>query len=139
MRRIRLPIVMSVRITAALMALVWATPIGAQTMPEFEAPPVFHTSDLFPGIVLNGSNYRVEERVHNDGYLNVYQLTTPYGTFEVRSTTLLNIRLQELHAIQQMEEIERGKAFEKALKISATSPVRFAGAMLTDPVTTTAR
>ena len=128
MRRVRLPIVMSARITAALMALVWAAPIGAQTMPEFEAPPVFHTSELFPGIVLTGSNYRIEEWVHNDGYLNVYQLTTPYGTFDVKSTALLNIRLQELHAIQQMEEIERGDAFEEALKKAATSPVRFAGA-----------
>ena len=137
MRRVRLPIVMSARITAALMVLVWAAPIGAQTMPEFEAPPVFHTSKLFPGIVLTGSNYRIEEWVHNDGYLNVYRLTTPYGTFDVKSTALLNIRLQELHAIQQMEEIERGKAFEEALKKAATSPVRFAGAMLTEPITTT--
>ncbi len=116
MRRVRLPIVMSARITAALMALVWAAPIGAQTMPEFEAPPVFHFSKLFPGIALTGSNYRIEEWVHNDGYLNGYQLTTPYGTFDVQSTALLNIRLQELHAIQQMEEIERGDAFEEALK-----------------------
>ena len=135
---IRSPIVRSANITAALMVLVWAAPIGAQTMLEFEAPPVFHTSKLFPGIVLTGSNYRIEEWVHNDGYLNVYRLTTPYGTFDVKSTALLNIRLQELHAIQQMEEIERGDAFGKALGRAATSPVRFAGAMLTDPFTTTA-
>ncbi len=64
MRRIRLPIVMSARITAALMALVWAAPIGAKpiganTMLEFETAPVFHFSNLFPGIVLTGSNYRI--------------------------------------------------------------------------------
>ena len=116
MRRGRLPIVMSAHITAALMVLVWAAPIGAQTMLEFEAPPVFHISKLFPGIVLTGSNYRIEEWVFNDGYMNVYPLTTPYGRFNVKSTALLNIRLQELHAIQQMEEVERGEAFEEALK-----------------------
>ena len=54
---------------------------AAQTPPPpaagpFEAPPHFEASVILPGSVVQGPNYRVQDRVNNDGYYNHHRITT---------------------------------------------------------------
>ena len=54
---------------AALLGLgLCAATTLAQT--QTEAPPLFRAADVLPDALLAGPNHRVDQRVHNDGYMN---------------------------------------------------------------------
>lgn len=73
----------------------------------YEAPPTLRASELLPADVLKGPNHDVGEDVASDGFLHLYTVTSPYGTWEVASRALLESRVRECEALGALEATRR--------------------------------
>lgn len=54
--------------------------------------------------MLKGGYFEVEEPVYNDGLVNTYSLTSPFGRFEARGDDQLRYRQNELEVLGALEE-----------------------------------
>jgi len=74
---------------------------------DLERTPIYLlASDELPKEILRGANYRVKETVINDGLVNSYELQTLYGPLKVEGTAFLLKRINELRALQQIEQLK---------------------------------
>ncbi|HEX9770882.1 MAG TPA: hypothetical protein VGA50_17050 [Kiloniellales bacterium] len=105
----------------------------------YESPPSFAAADVLPPEILKGPHYTVQQTVENDGVLNRYRVETPQGLLTVDSTDRLMIRLQEVEALQRMEDVKRSEVFKEAFKASLKAPVELAEGLVTAPVETVAQ
>ncbi|MDA8239346.1 MAG: hypothetical protein M0Z67_03120 [Nitrospiraceae bacterium] len=122
-------------IMAALMVAVLALPALSQ---EVQKPPIMlKASEVLPQNLSAGPNYKVAEAVVNDGLVNTYQLETKYGPLTVESTGLLLIRINELRAIDRMEQLKGSDVYKDALIKSAVAPLKTVEGLVTAPVETT--
>lgn len=102
----------------------------------FEAPGNLRLADVAPLPLQKGPHHRVEERVDNDGFMNIYTVRSRYGTFRVTSTALLAIRVDECSAMAAMDEMNSGKEYGKGLAEGVKSVFTGAANLVTDPVNT---
>ncbi len=128
--------------TAFLLSLVLLTLTGlgtitqAATSPQYEIPTVFYAPNILPAKILQGEDYKIRNSVYNDGLINRYEISTSFGHLTVEGGDMLAIRLQEIRAIRQMEELKRTETYGTALKNAALGPLRFAKGMVTQPIDT---
>ena len=108
-------------------------PAVAQNIHQYETPQVFQASDLLASDQLKGSNHEVDQPVYNDGFNNRYTLTTPFGPASVEGRALLETRVHELNALQEMEKLGRTQMFSEAFGAAAVSPLRGIKALVTNP------
>jgi hypothetical protein len=122
-------------ILAAMILTVTALPALSQ---ETQKPPIMlKASAVLPKNLMIGPNYKVAEAVVNDGLVNTYQLETTYGPLTVESTGLLLIRINELRAIDRMEQLKGTSVYKDAFKKSAVAPLKTAEGLVTAPIETT--
>jgi len=122
---------------AALFVLVWGLPAAAELYPALQEPPIiFQASDILPKNLRVGPGFRLDEPVRNDGIVNTYQLKSLYGAMTLESTALLKIRVNELWALDRMEDLKKTKIFTDALKAGAKGPLNTAKGLVTEPVDT---
>jgi len=104
---------------------------------DFQRTPItLKASEVLPSNSLAASNYRVKDIVKNDGLINSYELETNYGPLMVESTSLLLIRINELVALQKMQQLKGTDVYMEALKKSGTGPLKTAEGLITDPAGT---
>lgn len=108
------------------------TATGLAEAQTYEAPPTFRAADILAPDIVSGPHHKIAETVENDGVLNRFQVETPQGPLTVVGTDRLMIRLHEVEALQQMEEVKRGDVFVEALKNSAKAPLELAKGLITD-------
>jgi hypothetical protein len=97
---------------------------------------VLNASDLVSVNLLEGPFHKVEEEVINVGFMNNFRISTDFGDFEADSNRMLRVRIKEVHAIAELQEFSKTKAFAEALAKSATKPVRAIESVVTEPVKT---
>lgn len=114
---------------ALALSLVSAAVVAAVVDP----PPTFKASALFPPTLLKTENYTVDETVTNNGIMNHYTLTTPYGTMTADSTDRLFVRFREAKALAAMEKTKQSDVFVAALKKGAEGVVDTAKNLVDDP------
>ena len=117
----------------ALFSLVGSS-IYAQS--NYEAPPPLEAGKILPASIASGPNYRVEQRVVNDGLMNTYRITSTFGTFEAHSDAELAKRIQEIGAIAKLKDLERSKEFGKGIASTAGNVVEGTKSLVTKPVET---
>jgi len=104
---------------------------------DYVQPPItLSAKDVLPKDLLQGENYRVEDKVKNDGLINAYSLSTNYGPLTVESTAELLIRITELKALTVMEEMDRKEVFGDALAAGAKGTVKGAVELVKSPIET---
>ena len=102
-----------------------------------QTPIILEAKELLSPDLLQGENYKIENKVFNDGVFNTYQLNTEYGQITVESDSILMIRIAELKALKKMEELSRSEEFMDAIGSTAKNTVKGAGKLVTSPVETT--
>jgi len=112
----------------AIPALSWA---GDS---EIETPLDLKASEVLGPKLLSGDNYRVDEIVRNDGYLNYYVLRSDYGDWEVSSTSLLAIRVREVGALATLDDVSKTEVFIKAAAEAGVGQLRTIKQFATHPV-----
>ncbi len=103
---------------------------------DFETPPVLRAQDLVDEELLSGPHHVVDEEVANDGRMNHFFLRSDFGDFVAESEPMLGVRVQEMYAIAELQEISRTKAFADAMRSAAIQPVKAVGQVATHPVNT---
>ena len=119
---------------AGVIVLALGYPAAAQQ--RYETLPVLSASKILPSELLSGPNYRVQDKVTNDGFQNTYNIDSTFGTFTVVSTPLLRQRIQEIKAMATMEKLKGTKEFADSLKASGLSTLSTAKNMVLSPVKT---
>lgn len=103
---------------------------------SYEQPPVLSAPNILPPNIVTGPNHRVQDRVVNDGFLNIYTIDSKFGQFRAVSTALLRSRVQEINAMAAMDKLKGTKEYGTAVKESALSAMVVAKDMVFQPVQT---
>ncbi len=117
-----------------VMLLGAVLPVFAQQ--PYESPAVLSASKILPPELLSGPNHRVQERVTSDGYLNIYQIDSKFGTFTAISTAVLRKRIGEINAMVMMEKIQGSKEYVDSIKEGGLDAMTSALSLMTKPVQT---
>ena len=105
------------------MALLWASSAHA-SQNYAQIPIILDAKDILPKDLVQGKNYKVQDKVSNDGLINVYQVTTDDGLLTLESTAALMIRINELRALIGMEELDRKGVFKDSVVAGVKAPIQ---------------
>jgi hypothetical protein len=125
----------SLMVGAIVLLLLEILPPAFAQQP-YENPPVLSASKILQPELLSGPNFRVQERVTNDRYLNIYQIDSRFGTFTAVSTALLRKRIGEINAMVVMEKVQGSKEYIDSIKEAGLDAMTSAMSLVTSPVTT---
>jgi hypothetical protein len=110
---------------------------------QFEQPPVVSISELLPANLQSGPGFQVGQQVATNGAMGEYTITASdtvfhedAGTYQIESLDLLKIRLAEVPAIAQLDNMSSSAVFAKEFAVSAARPVAAAGQMVVHPIDT---
>ncbi len=96
---------------------------------QFEIPPTLIASKILPKELLKSANHQVAENVSNDGYMNTYRITSPFGEFSARSKLHLESKVYEIAVISEIKKkypsttVAKDAALQTGEKI-LTAPVK---------------
>ena len=82
-------------IARAAVVLVLALPLSVAAQQRYELPAVLSASRILPAELLSGPNHRVQERVTNDGIVNIYKIDSQFGPFARTEMQRLNWKVYE--------------------------------------------
>ena len=118
-------------------------PSGLATNGQFEQPPVISATDLLPVSALSGPGFYVQTQVPTNGAMGQYTIVADpsvfhneAGTYQIESLDLLKIRLSEIPAIAQLDNMSQTGVFAKEVATSAARPVEAAAQMVAHPMDT---
>jgi len=117
---------------AAAAAAVGLALAGAAHAQSYERPTSFSPSGI-PGIKPSGSNYAIASPVVSDGFMRIYTFKSAYGDFAAIGDALAQTRIVELAALAELERVSNSDSFRDALTQAGLSPIKYAGAMVTNP------
>jgi hypothetical protein len=98
--------------------MIWCTVSAFAADPGFEQPGPVDAHRFLPPALLESRRHPVSPEAFNDGFVNTYSVQTSSGVIEVRGTTALLEKWQELAALDQLRRLTDTQAFKKALKNS---------------------
>ena len=125
----------SVTLFAAAVHLL-ALPGFAAGDRSYETPQERKAADILPAELLEGEHHSVDDRVRSDGYLNYYTITSDYGEFEAVSTATLRIRIGEINALAELDELSKTEVFIKAAADAGVGQLKSIKQFATHPVDT---
>ncbi len=125
-------------ILALLVINAWVFRSGPSqaAQPLYESSAALNASKILPPQLLAGPHHRVQEKVQNDGYLNIYQIDSKFGTFTAYSTAMLRKRIGEINAMVVMEKVQGSKEYVSSIKEAGLDAMNSAMSLVTSPVKT---
>jgi hypothetical protein len=100
---------------------------AASAQSGFEKPPVLQAKDVLPQALLKGPFHEVNPRVTSDGYFNEFKLKSKFGNFNVEGQQLLELRIGELNALNELDKLSSSKVIGDAMyeggKATVMAPV----------------
>ncbi len=105
--------------------------------PAFAETPAPMSAATILGTDVKGPNWTVAESVRSDGFVRLYTVETPYGSFQVNGQRRMEQRLNELRALSALEKMSTTRTFAQALGNAGLAPIRFGRDLILDPVETT--
>jgi hypothetical protein len=120
----------------AAMALATTGAAAAETRRGFETVPSLPGTGLVPAAVLKGPLHTVAEPVALEGFFGRFVIESKFGTFSVVGANMLGVRVNELPAIEALQEVQKSQAFQDSLVRAAQAPVQLVQSAFTNPVGT---
>ncbi len=120
MRKVHLP--SAFLLLAAALAFA-AIPDGTLAADDFEQPPVLEAGDLLAPEILKGAHYEIQTEVVNDGFMNRYRIASDYGRFDAYGELMLAVRVQEIGALGELDEVSKAEVFAESALSAALRPV----------------
>lgn len=122
--------------TAILAATALGPLASTARAADFEGPPAFNAIDVLgPGRV-RGANYTIDPKAQNDGFMNRYKVTSPFGTIEAYGDAMAMERGREMEAIAAIRKIKKTDAYMKGLENAVVSPFEASKEAITKPIQT---
>jgi hypothetical protein len=120
----------------ATVALVTTGPAAAQPKGAYETPPVLAGTELAPAALLKGPLHTVAEPVAMEGFFGRFVIESRFGKFSVVGVNMLGVRVNELRAIEALQEVQKSQAFQDSLMRAASAPVQLVQSAVADPLGT---
>jgi len=117
------------RFTIALALGSAALAVGA----AYEAPRTFQVADLLTPAQIKGPLHQVAAAVPTEGYLHVFSIKTDYGPLEAEGMGMLLVRLHEVSALAELDEVSKSAVFVEAAGASVVNVGKGVAAAVTDP------
>ncbi len=117
-------------------ALASTGPAAAQPKGSFEPAPVLAGSELAPAALLKGPLHTVAEPVTLDGFFGRFVIESKFGKFSVTGANMLAVRVNELQAIEVLQEVQSSQAFQDSLVRAAQAPIQLVQSAVTNPMGT---
>ncbi len=111
-------------------------PVCFAEQEPYEVPQILQAKDVVPEELLESDLYTIDNEVVTRGYTNTYQIDSKFGKFTAHGNELLVQRIQEIRAIQELENIKKSKKFAEGVKAGAKAPFSFMKNLVTHPVDT---
>jgi len=127
--------VQSIRL--ALLSVLFLGPPLTALAQQYEAPATLMASKIVPKDLLTGPDYRIDEKVLNDGFLNHYKINSKFGEFNAVSNATLRKRIWEIRAMAEMDKVTGTKEFLESFKESGQKTVKGAVGLITHPIAST--
>jgi len=115
-----------------LLALVAVRALAA----DYETPPVLEAKQILPAKLQRGKGFQVADRVPTDGLSTEFAIQSDVGDFLARGRRILELREQEIVAIQKLRAMDDSKVFRDALKGTAERPLQAAVHLAKNPAQT---
>ena len=110
---------------------------GALAEPlAYEEAADLDAASILPAEIFKGEHHIVAGRVRNDGYLNYYTIQSDYGEFDVTSTAMLKVRIGEINALAELDELSKTEVFVKAAADAGVKQLKSLQQFATHPVET---
>jgi hypothetical protein len=111
----------------AASAPAFAQPAG------YEAPPVQSASKIAPAALLSGPRFKVQDEAPTDGFMPRFTIQSDFGQYVVNGHEMLAVRVQEIAALDKLEEISKTEAFAGAMAASAKKTGKAVANVVTNP------
>ncbi len=79
--------------------------------PADEPPPTFTAVQLLNQAQIKGPHHTVASGVQTEGYYHVFHVQSDFGAFDAAGRSLLAVRLREVEALAQLEEVSKTEVF----------------------------
>ena len=99
----------------------------------YEGPRTFKAAELLKPAQLKGPHHSVAPTVKTEGYLHVFDITTDWGPIEAEGHTMLLMRLHEVGALAQLDDVSKSEVFLKAAGTSVLNVGKGVASVVTDP------
>lgn len=109
---------------------------GAANAQDYESLSDLNAAEFAPPALLQSPLHNVDEKVTLEGGLPRFTIRSKYGTWQARGREMLEIRVSELPAFEQLDSISKTDEFTKAAGKAIAAPVEVASDLLTRPVDT---
>ena len=75
--------------------------------PADEPPPTFTAAQLLTPAELRGPHHTLADAVRTDNYYHEFRITSDFGEFEAAGRMMLAVRLHEITALAQLDEVSK--------------------------------
>jgi hypothetical protein len=126
----------SVLVCVACLAGLAAAGLRPMAAPADEPPPAFTAAELLTPAQVKGPHHTVASGVQTDGYFHEFRIQSDFGAFEAAGRTMLAVRLHEIEALAQLEEVSKTEVFLKAAGTSVLNVGKGVATAVTKPTET---
>ena len=123
MRIVARPVVTLAALASAALAVAAA----------YEGPRTFKASELLEPAQVKGPHHSVAPTVNTEGYLHVFDITTDWGPLEAEGKGMLLMRLHEVGALAELDEVSKSAVFVKAAGTSVLNVGKGVASVVQDP------
>ena len=102
----------------------------------YEGPRSFKASELLKPSQVKGPHYTVAPTVKTEGYLHVFDITSDYGPLEAEGKAMLQMRLHEVGALAQLDDVSKSEVFLKSAGTSVLNVGKGVASAVKDPAAT---
>jgi hypothetical protein len=120
-----------------------STPASAVVLPAlllvaagYDAPRTFQARSVLPASWLQGPHYKVGSEVGTEGYFQTFTIASDYGAMTAECRSLLAIRINEVKALDALDDVSKGEVFLKAAGGSVLQVGKGVANVATKPVET---
>ena len=99
----------------------------------YEGPRTFTASELLKPAQVKGPHFTVAPTVKTEGYLHVFDITSDYGRLEAEGKGMLLMRLHEVGALAELDEVSKSAVFVKAAGTSVLNVGKGVASVVKDP------
>ena len=117
-------------------AVLLSVPLAAPALPQsggYEAPPVQSAAKIVPAALLSGPRFKVQDEAPTDGFMPRFTIQSDFGQYVVSGHEMLAVRVQEISALDKLEEISKTEAFAGAMAASAKKTGKAVANVVTNP------
>ena len=119
-----------------LAALLIVLLISVAVAVAFEGPLTFNAADFLNPTPLKGANYTINPTTRNDGRINHYTVSSPFGTLEAIGDAIAQERAREMDAIAAIRRVKKTDAYLNGLGAAINGPLQATKSLITQPLQT---